>query len=127
MRAVTSIICVLACTAACSESPDAPATLSRPAAGAAALAASSSAGVTAIDLGTLGGTTSEALAINALGHVVGYSLRTDNVQVGALWDGGWHPLDQPAGATSAYAHGVNSGDVVVGIATISGASQAVEW
>ena len=39
------------------------------------------------DLGTLGGTNSQALALNALGQVVGWSELADGSQHAMLWDG----------------------------------------
>jgi len=87
---------------------------------------------TALDLGTLGGEESEALAVNGLGQIAGHS------RVGGGGGGGKHAFFIPepgrmvdlgtlGGATS-VAHAVNDHGAAVGLAeTSTGAPHAFRW
>src|SRR5438045_93697 len=68
------------------------------------------------DLGTLGGNTSRAHAINASGQIVGYSFTgTDPINAHAFLyqNGTMLDLGKPAGGYSA-ARGINDGGIIVG-------------
>src|SRR6185369_8588905 len=74
---------------------------------------------TIVDLGTLGGTTSQAHGINAKGWIVGESLTKESQDHAFLWDGKeMHDLGTLGGSFSA-ARGVNANDVVVGWAYLA--------
>ncbi len=80
------------------------------------------------DLGTLGGSTSQALGINDLGQVVGESLMPDNVAVHAfLWSkqGGATDIGALGGNFSA-AQAINNQGQVVGYSAIAGGREFVE-
>ena len=126
MRSLSFAVSAVVCLAACVETPSTPTAPYR-GASASALGSVTASAVTVVDLGTLGGSASRAFAINALGHVVGSAQRSDNVQLAAVWDGVWHALDLPQGASSAFARGVNGSDIVVGESSTSGAYQSVQW
>ncbi|HST61111.1 MAG TPA: PKD domain-containing protein [Longimicrobium sp.] len=68
------------------------------------------------DLGTLGGYSSEALAVNEAGDVVGWSYTASGVQHGFLWTaaGGMQPLAPLPGATWSTARFVNDARDVAG-------------
>jgi probable HAF family extracellular repeat protein len=76
----------------------------------------------------LGGTTSEALGINAQGQVVGRSLTTSGVQHAFLWEKGtMTDLGALDGGFSA-ASAINPAGQVVGMSTTaSGVGRAVLW
>lgn len=70
-----------------------------------------------IDLGTLGGTTSDAVAINNKGQVVGRARVTDTpfVRHAFLWeDGQMIDLGAPAPCTRSTANSINSANQIVG-------------
>jgi probable HAF family extracellular repeat protein len=79
-------------------------------------------------LGTLGGQYSEATAINAAGHVVGYAtLPGDRTSHAFLWkDGQMLDLGAPEGGQS-YARAVNAHDMVVGHILPPGTPKAFIW
>jgi probable HAF family extracellular repeat protein len=84
-----------------------------------------------LDLGTLGGTVSQAWALNNRGHIAGYSnLAGDNTgQHAFLWDqkGGMQDLGTLGGAGGA-ALSINDADDVVGVdSTADGLERAFLW
>jgi probable HAF family extracellular repeat protein len=67
------------------------------------------------DLGTLGGTFSQARGINAQGHVVGFSTDASGVQKAFLHDGtAMRALPPPVGGREFIAYAINGHDEVVG-------------
>lgn len=81
------------------------------------------------DLGTLGGTQSEALGINNLTQVVGWSYVASGVEHAFLWTkpGGMQDLGTLGGSTS-RAYGINdNGQVVGSSATATGQIHAFLW
>ncbi len=87
-------------------------------------------GVTIQDLGTLGGTSSLASAVNDRGQVVGFTYLPNDTEVHAFsWTqaGGMVDLGTPGGHSS-QAIAVNDSGQIVGWAfTADGASRAVLW
>jgi probable HAF family extracellular repeat protein len=82
-----------------------------------------------LDLGTLGGGHSSAMAINDAGWIVGESLLTDGKTIRAFV---WKPSAMSAlptlGGTRSHGIDINNSDVVVGIAdTASAQPHAVRW
>src|SRR5215468_2574786 len=70
------------------------------------------------DLGTLGGLSSYATAINAAGHIVGSSDLTDGTSHAFLYDsGGMHDLGTLGGPAS-YAAAINAAGQIVGWSSI---------
>jgi probable HAF family extracellular repeat protein len=96
------------------------------AAPAAALAAATA--YQAVDLGTLGGATSTATAINAVGQVVGYSQKAGGKTHAFLWTRGvMRDLGHLGGGYS-EAYGINTAGQVVGhSATSAGEQHAFIW
>jgi probable HAF family extracellular repeat protein len=80
------------------------------------------------DLGTLGGGTSSALALNDIGQVVGTAARTTGDVHAAIWQAGFvQDLGTLGGATS-EANAINGAGLIVGgSATADGAFHAVVW
>jgi probable HAF family extracellular repeat protein len=82
------------------------------------------------DLGTLGGTSSQANGINEADAVVGWAFVASGQAHPFLWTtgGGMQDLGVPPGMTQAYALAINRGGVVVGYA-LDGSSQshAYKW
>jgi probable HAF family extracellular repeat protein len=88
----------------------------------------SATGGTVFDLGTLGGDTSEATAINASGQIVGYSNLTPSGAYHAfMWDGTMHDLGTLGGSASSAAAINASGQVVGKSITAAGAYHAFMW
>ncbi|MDB5756125.1 MAG: hypothetical protein JWR56_2553 [Massilia sp.] len=80
-------------------------------------------GSTMIDLGTMGGTASEATGINKHGHVVGW-VRFKDASHAFLYDGAMHDLGTLGGADS-FAQGINDNGQVTGRSTAAdGATRA---
>lgn len=77
---------------------------------------------TPIDLGTLGGLSSQALAFNAAGQVVGGALTTSGDMHAFLYDGGSLLDLGTLGGTTSVATGINPAGQVVGMATDAGES-----
>lgn len=77
-----------------------------------------------IDLGTLGGSSSQANALNDAGQVVGWAHDTNNVSRAFLWDNGvMQDLGTLPGGTTAEAQDINeSGRIVGGSDTTNGVS-----
>jgi probable HAF family extracellular repeat protein len=70
---------------------------------------------TMLPLGTLGGTDSVGLGINAGGQVVGYSSTTGDVVLHAFfYDGSMHDLGTLGGTGESYAYGINDSGQVTG-------------
>ncbi len=80
------------------------------------------------ELGLLpGGTESQANAGSAT-TIVGWATASGTGHHAVTFSGGQaHALQEPAGATSSEALGVNANGVIVGIATIGGDTNAVVW
>ena len=71
-----------------------------------------------IDLGTLGGRFSGAMAINSHGQVIGYSETASLSTHAFLWeDGVMYDLGVPPGATSSFARALNDRGEVTGNST----------
>ena len=71
-------------------------------------------GITITDLGTLGGTLSEARGNNNLGQVVGYSWTTSGPAHAFLWEGGVMTDLGTLGGTYSSAFGTNDPGQVAG-------------
>jgi probable HAF family extracellular repeat protein len=83
---------------------------------------------TITNLGTLGGTESYAMAINASGHVAGNSTTTAGNGHAFLYrDGVMQDLGVPAGAFWSSAYGLNDDDVAVGYSLGASGFQAFRW
>jgi probable HAF family extracellular repeat protein len=78
---------------------------------------------TVTDLGTLGGTISEAFGINESGVIVGYSFfDPSNTAHAFSWDGSMHDLRTFPGGLWSYAYAINASGVIVGYADTPGVS-----
>jgi probable HAF family extracellular repeat protein len=77
---------------------------------------------TATELGTLGGTNSEAYAVNDVGQVVGKAQTSTGDFHAFFWDGAMQDLGTLANYTSSVAYGINNRGRVVGKATNSSGS-----
>lgn len=73
---------------------------------------------TIIGLGTLGGSESDGMDINELGHVTGYAVTPSSQNHAFLWDGTMHDLGALGGGVS-YAGNIDDRDWVVG--------QSIAW
>jgi len=84
--------------------------------------------VTATDIGTLGGSTSEAYDINNLGNIVGASDNAFGVRRGFLYKAGaFNDVTATMGPGESLAQGINNRDVVVGYWTNSTGMHAYRW
>jgi len=84
--------------------------------------------VTITDLGTLGGTNSDATGINASGQVVGYSELPGGTTHAFLWQNGTMTDLGTLGGTHSYASGINSAGQIVGRSfTTGGVEHAFLW
>ncbi|MFL5459888.1 MAG: hypothetical protein ACJ8AY_04330, partial [Gemmatimonadales bacterium] len=80
------------------------------------------------DLGSLGGTYSEAMALNAKRQVVGRSFTATGTQHAFLWEKGVIIDLGTLGGTSSIAYGINTAGQVVGYSTLAtGAWHAFLW
>src|SRR5438067_11104645 len=70
-----------------------------------------------IDLGTLGGTTTEIRALNARGQVVGRSVTAAGERHAFLWEDGAMTDLGTLGGTESDAHAVNKHGQIAGIST----------
>jgi len=75
---------------------------------------------TVTDLGTLGGTISEAFGINESGIIVGYSFDPSNNAHAFSWDGSMHDLGTFPGGLWSYAYAINASGVIVGYSDLPG-------
>jgi probable HAF family extracellular repeat protein len=81
-----------------------------------------------IDLGTLGGTYSEALGINDRGEVVGYSARADGTRTAFLWrDGTMTDLGALTDAPTSTAFAINNRGQILGHLGDGPTTQPVFW
>jgi probable HAF family extracellular repeat protein len=91
-------------------------------------AASASTAYRAIDLGTLGGPTAAATAINAAGQIVGYSTNKAGKTRAFLWAKGTLRGLGHLGGGHSWAYGINKAGQVVGKSlTASGEYHAFIW
>jgi len=77
------------------------------------------------DLGTLGGSRSNADSLNENGQIVGYAINSYNQQLACLFDstGGGNNIDLGTlGGTRSWAESINDNGVIVGAAAISSSS-----
>lgn len=80
-------------------------------------------GYTVTDLGTLGGSSSDARAINLAGQVIGTAtLPGDSARHAYLWDNGIMRDLGTLGGTSSNAGGINAWGQVVGFSSLAGSS-----
>jgi probable HAF family extracellular repeat protein len=85
-------------------------------------------GYTAIDLGTLGGTSSEALDINEFGQVVGVSTLANGEQHTFLWDWGTMTDLGTLGGRGSRPIKINDNGQVLGVSTLAnGESRPFLW
>lgn len=81
-----------------------------------------------VDLGTLGGSTSQVSAINAYGQVVGYSAIAGDVATHAFLYGNTGMLDLGTlGGRDSFAQGINRSGRVVGVSDASGRERAFTY
>ena len=71
------------------------------------------------DLGTLGGTNSNARGINVFGQVVGYSTTAGGATHAFIYAGGMMADLGTLGGTSSYAYGISDGGQIVGTSNTS--------
>jgi probable HAF family extracellular repeat protein len=74
------------------------------------------------DLGTLGGASSQALGINGLGEIVGWSQTSSGVQHGFIWKAGKMTDVGTLGGPTSTATGINDNDLIVGYSDNTNAS-----
>ena len=81
------------------------------------------------DLGTLGGSTSAANSINALGYIAGWASLPNNAEHAVIWGPTTRAFDLGTlGGSSSYANSINAeGDVVGSAGTSNGDIHAVIW
>jgi probable HAF family extracellular repeat protein len=90
--------------------------------------AAGSPGITIVELGTLGGSSSAANAVNDEGRIVGSSEAPGGGTHGFLWaDGVMTDLGTLAGMTGSVAYDINEGGQIVGVSYDVGASRAFVW
>ena len=78
-------------------------------------------GYEAIDLGTLGGSSTLPAALNNEGQVVGRSQVADGKYHAFLWqEGAMHALAEPPGAITSGAQAINNNGLIAGTAEVSG-------
>jgi probable HAF family extracellular repeat protein len=79
------------------------------------------------DLGTLGGASSGAAAINAAGQVVGWSTNASGVNHAFLWENGTMMDLGTLGGNSSAASGINDAGLIVGTSQTSNSSHGFLW
>jgi hypothetical protein len=86
-------------------------------------------GFTTVDLGTLGGTNSAAMALNKFNSVVGQAEDAAGVVHGFIWTStsGMQPLPDPLNATWTTAYSINNLGQSVGWAFANGRVVALRW
>jgi probable HAF family extracellular repeat protein len=81
-----------------------------------------------VDLGTLGGSFSQATGVNVFGQVVGYSLTTAGATHAFLWQSGKMRDLGTLGGSDSFAMGINARGQVVGFSNLAGGpSHAFLW
>ena len=81
------------------------------------------------DLGTIGGSSSQGLAINATGQVAGYGFLAGDAATHAVrWTGSVATELLPTGGTASFGYGINASGQVSGYATTTGGGlHAARW
>ena len=83
---------------------------------------------TVVDLGTLGGLSTQPSDINSQGQIVGYSTTGGSSARGFVWeDGSMTALPPLSGGFASFANAVNGPGHVVGYSTQNGIARAVLW
>ncbi|HYC32171.1 MAG TPA: hypothetical protein VEB59_07745, partial [Gemmatimonadales bacterium] len=81
-----------------------------------------------LDLGSLGGNSSRAKAINSLGQVTGHATRSDGVSVPFVWaDGAMQELPTASGWAYALAKDINDAGIVVGVGNDGSRTLPLRW